>query len=122
MQNSLNISTADLDAGYPDDYQRVEVDLGGHTPEHVGLQRELIVLDNAVKGLVLATINNLPSGTTVFLASANEINIHDGTPHRGAAAIDTLGVNLHANDRKALIRFRVRWSQPLKCGIMTIYG
>jgi hypothetical protein len=122
MDNSPYITPDQIDAGYPEDFQRVEVSLGERASEHAGLRRELIVLEDAVNGLVQATINNLPAGTTVFLASANEINIHDGTPHRGAAAIDTLGVNLHANDRRAFVRFRVRWSHPLKCGIMALYG
>lgn len=108
---------------FPDDFKRIEISCPkAQASTGLALNKELVVFPDNLNGLIEATVTDLPAGLTVFLASATEINIHDGTPHRGAAPYDTLGVSLHSNSRVATIRFRIHWGAPLRSGVMCVYG
>jgi hypothetical protein len=119
MDNSTRIEDMALGA---DDSEKIEIKFSEPRLGLNGLVHRLIPLDGTYKGRVELTITGLPSGLKVFLAEAVEINIHDGSPHRGGAVYSTSSVNLHANGKFAIIRFNVAWNAPLKSGLMVVMG
>ncbi len=99
---------------------QIEHDIEAVTHSKGGITSLLHVLPRTYRGSTELRLNNLPAGLKVFHAEATEIDIHTGLPYRGGAVVFTTSVNLHSDQRFAVIRFNVSWRAPLKTGLMIL--